>query len=236
MELDDIDRALVGLLRRTGRMSYRDLGMEVALGASATADRVKRLERAGVIAGYSAVIDPETIGRTLRAAIDVRLPADGDHEGFEAGLATLDEVDLAAHVTGPFDYLILMAVAGCLGWTTSCATGVTRFWPRHPPGSCCTRWSWRISPADHLRATPGAALGSGSGGWSRAHPGGDQQPGPHRAVERPGGDCADIERSSQPGDGGDSGDVAGDQPHPGAGEGKVRRQAPVTPPANTGPR
>ena len=76
VELDDIDRALVGLLRRTGRMSYRDLGMEVALGASATADRVKRLERAGVIAGYSAVIDPETIGRTLRAAIDVRLPAD----------------------------------------------------------------------------------------------------------------------------------------------------------------
>ena len=110
--LDDIDHALLGLLRKTGRMSYRDLGMEVALGASATADRVKRLERAGVIAGYSAVIDPEAIGRTLRAAIDVRLPADGDHEGFEENLSTLDEVDLAAHVTGPFDYLILMAVAG----------------------------------------------------------------------------------------------------------------------------
>ena len=85
VELDDIDRALVGLLRRTGRMSYRDLGMEVALGASATADRVKRLERAGVIAGYSAVIDPETIGRTLRAAIDVRLMA-------VAGVPRLDDI------------------------------------------------------------------------------------------------------------------------------------------------
>ncbi|WP_020377052.1 Lrp/AsnC family transcriptional regulator [Candidatus Microthrix parvicella] len=103
--LDDIDHALLGLLRKMGRMSYRDLSIEVSLGASATADRVKRLERIGVIAGYSAVIDPETIGRTLRAAVDVRLPADGDHEGFEAEMSQLDEVDLAAHVTGPFDYL-----------------------------------------------------------------------------------------------------------------------------------
>ena len=110
--LDDIDHALLGLLRKMGRMLYRDLGIEVSLGASATADRVKRLERIGVIAGYSAVIDPETIGRTLRAAVDVRLPADGDHEGFEAEMSQLDEVDLAAHVTGPFDYLILMSVAG----------------------------------------------------------------------------------------------------------------------------
>ena len=110
--MDDIDRALLGLLRKSGRMSYRDLGEEVALGSSATADRVRRLERLGVIAGYSAVIDPEAIGRTLRAAVDVRLPADGGHEGFEAELSTLDEVELAAHVTGPFDYLIFMSVAG----------------------------------------------------------------------------------------------------------------------------
>ena len=53
--IDEIDRALLGLLRKMGRMSYRDLGEEVALGASATADRVRRLERLGVIAGYSAV-------------------------------------------------------------------------------------------------------------------------------------------------------------------------------------
>jgi Lrp/AsnC family transcriptional regulator, leucine-responsive regulatory protein len=87
-------------------MSYRELGERVSLSANATAERVRRLSEAGVIAGFTAIIDPAAAGRTLVALVDVRLAGPADAGGFEQLVESLDEVTDVSHVTGRFDYAV----------------------------------------------------------------------------------------------------------------------------------
>ena len=57
--MEDIDRRIVALLAQDGRMSFTDLGKETGLSTSAVHQRVRRLEKRGVIRGSRAVIDPD---------------------------------------------------------------------------------------------------------------------------------------------------------------------------------
>ncbi len=109
--IDDLDREIIGLLRRNARASWRELGDAVGLSANATAERVRRLERAGVISGYTALLDPAASGRRLVALVDVRLSSPGAADRFEALIGRLDEVTDAAHVTGRSDYHLRVACA-----------------------------------------------------------------------------------------------------------------------------
>jgi len=79
----------------------------VGLSANATADRVRRLRRIGVIRGFIALVDPggENPHR-LTVLIDVRLRPDTTAERFETGLHQIPSITEALHVTGSFDYLI----------------------------------------------------------------------------------------------------------------------------------
>jgi Lrp/AsnC family leucine-responsive transcriptional regulator len=107
--MDATDREILGELMRNGRISYRDLGAAVGLSANAAADRVRRLLHDGVITGFTATVDPGAAGRGLLALIDVRLAAVGSNETFEAGMAKLEAVLDAVHVTGRFDYQLRVA-------------------------------------------------------------------------------------------------------------------------------
>jgi Lrp/AsnC family leucine-responsive transcriptional regulator len=109
LPVDMIDQAIIGLLSEHGRMTWRELGDEVALGATSVAERVRRLEQRGVISGYRAVIDPAALGIGLRAMIDAKLDREASVEAFEAHLAESPLVQLAAHVTGEFDYVVTVA-------------------------------------------------------------------------------------------------------------------------------
>ncbi len=74
---------------------------------------MRRLEDAGVIHGYRAVIDPAAIGRGLRVIVGVRLArhALNDVQAFEKAVVELPEVVETHHVTGNFDYLLHVEVA-----------------------------------------------------------------------------------------------------------------------------
>lgn len=85
------------------------------MASSSVADRVRRLEAAGVIRDYRASIDPAALGRNVRAVIDVSLPAGGDPAQFETRLAERDEVELALYVTGPADYTVIVDCVGAEG-------------------------------------------------------------------------------------------------------------------------
>src|SRR5690242_21816178 len=74
-ELDERDWRLLEALQQDARQGYAELGRQVGLSAPAVAERVKRLEEAGVIAGYHAVIDPKRLGYSIDAM--VRLRCDG---------------------------------------------------------------------------------------------------------------------------------------------------------------
>lgn len=107
--IDDIDNRIVSVLVRNSRVSYADLGAEVGLSPHATAERVKRLVRAGVITAFTAVVDLKTLGRTLDAYVDVRLSAATLPEQFEQTIAELSQVVELAFVTGRFDYQLRVA-------------------------------------------------------------------------------------------------------------------------------
>lgn len=110
--VDAIDRSILEVLAGEGRMSFQDLGRRVGMSPTATADRVRRLERDGVIRGYRAVIDPEPFGLSLEASIDVRLASNADRERFAQALRDHGTVLEAVHVTGDYDYVVRVRCTG----------------------------------------------------------------------------------------------------------------------------
>jgi Lrp/AsnC family transcriptional regulator, leucine-responsive regulatory protein len=113
--IDAIDHRILGALRDDGRLSWRELGERVHLSATSAAERVRRLEQAGVVTGYRADIDQAALGRDLRAVIEVSLPATTDPEAFEALVSSRDEFSFAAFVTGTADYVLVADCAGAEG-------------------------------------------------------------------------------------------------------------------------
>jgi Lrp/AsnC family transcriptional regulator, leucine-responsive regulatory protein len=109
--LDHLDHVILGELRSDARISWRELGDRVGLGATATADRVRRLVDLGVVVRFTTVVDPAAIGIGLRAIVDLRLGADTRPEDFERSIAHCAEVQSAFHVTGPFDYQLVLSCA-----------------------------------------------------------------------------------------------------------------------------
>jgi Lrp/AsnC family transcriptional regulator, leucine-responsive regulatory protein len=107
--MDATDRAILVALVRNARISYRELGDHVSLSANATAERVRRLQDSGVIAGFTTLINPTAAGRTLIALIDVRLNGPGDSERCERLIESLEPITEATHVTGRFDYQLRIA-------------------------------------------------------------------------------------------------------------------------------
>ena len=110
--LDEIDEVIIGLLRKEGRMSWRELGQFVHLSATSVGDRVRRLEREGFISGYRAVISPQALGKDLAAVVELSLRPDVVPEDFERELAKQGDVSFAAYVTGAADYAVFLDCAG----------------------------------------------------------------------------------------------------------------------------
>ena len=108
--LDEIDYRIINVLVRNGRASFASLGAEVGLSPHGAADRVRRLERAGIITGFTATVDLGSVGRALDAFIDVRLLAGTQPEHVRGASSTaLPAVREIAFVTGRFDYHVRVA-------------------------------------------------------------------------------------------------------------------------------
>ncbi|MFJ3906415.1 Lrp/AsnC family transcriptional regulator [Streptomyces sp. NPDC090025] len=111
--MDDVDRRILAVLERDGRISNNELAARVGLSPSPCLRRVRNLEEAGVIRGYRAVVDPAAVGRGLRVFAGVRLMRHTRTEvvAFEEGVMAVPGVIACHHITGSFDYLIQVEVA-----------------------------------------------------------------------------------------------------------------------------
>ncbi len=111
--MDDVDRSILAVLERNGRISNNELAAQVGLSPSPCLRRVRNLEEAGVIRGYRAIIDPAAVDRGLRVLAGVRLARHTRPEviAFEEGVMALPGVLACHHITGSFDYLIQVEVA-----------------------------------------------------------------------------------------------------------------------------
>ena len=110
--LDRTDLALLEVMQETGRIANAELAERVKLSPSACLRRVQRLERDGVIAGYSAQVDPVRVGLGLQAFVRVQLAR---HDAatiadFSARVQAWDEVVACHALTGDMDYLLEVVV------------------------------------------------------------------------------------------------------------------------------
>ena len=114
IDLDAIDRRILQSLQAQGRITYDELAAAISLSPSATLRRVKRLEEAGVITGYVALVAPERVGLGLTAYVNVRLAKHNDPrspvDAFAAAVLAWPEVVECSALTGEMDYLLRVLV------------------------------------------------------------------------------------------------------------------------------
>ena len=81
--MDNTDYKIIEILQEEGRISMKDLGKIVGLTSPAVSERVRRLEEAGVIEGYKAIVNPNALGRVIKAFVHVSLPSNKYNEFLE---------------------------------------------------------------------------------------------------------------------------------------------------------
>ena len=109
--IDAVDRQLIDLLRANGRASYAELARQVGLSSPAVHDRVGKLEAAGVITGYHAVVDPPKVGLDVTALVGVIESDSVDDAGVEQALRAVPQLEDCWRVAGTEDYVVKVRVA-----------------------------------------------------------------------------------------------------------------------------
>ena len=98
-KIDQTDRKILGELTTDGRVSLAELGRRVNLSSPAVAERVQRLERAGVITGYRAELDPRALGYQLTAIVRIK-PAPGQLPRIPQLAAEIAQISECHRITG----------------------------------------------------------------------------------------------------------------------------------------
>jgi DNA-binding Lrp family transcriptional regulator len=111
-KLDEIDRQIIEHLQKNGRITNNELAKRVGLTTTPTLERVKRLEREGVIKGYTAQVDREKVGCGLTVLCNIKLSVHqmGEMEEFSKHIAGVPEILSCYNTTGEFDYLLQVVV------------------------------------------------------------------------------------------------------------------------------
>jgi Lrp/AsnC family leucine-responsive transcriptional regulator len=110
--VEELDRAIVAALVGDGRLSYTDLAEKVGLSVSAVHQRVRRLEKRGVIKSYTAKVDHEAVGLPLTAFVAIRPFDPAQPDDAPQKLSHLAEIESCYSVAGEDFYLLLVRVAG----------------------------------------------------------------------------------------------------------------------------
>ena len=113
IQIDDTDRRILATLQKEGRISNADLAERVNLSASACHRRVQRLEQAGVIAGYVALLDQRSLDRTTTVFVEITLSGQGDAvlDAFEKAVRAIPDVLECHLMAGTADYLLKVLAA-----------------------------------------------------------------------------------------------------------------------------
>jgi Lrp/AsnC family transcriptional regulator, leucine-responsive regulatory protein len=148
--VDATDRAILAALRANARIPYADLARSVGLSGPSVAERVKRLEQAGIVTGYHAALAPAALGPGVVALVSVEQSSDGDQDRIAAGLEALPEIEDCWLVAGDEVYVVkvrvpdMPALEATLGNVRK-VPGVAR---THTTVVLSTKWEARIPLGD----------------------------------------------------------------------------------------
>ena len=107
--MDKFDRKIIAALHENGRLSFAELARRVNLSAPAVADRVEKLERSGVIAGYRAIIRPEALDCPIQCLIELTVKNQEYYTVLEL-LKAMPEIVHCDSITGSSGLMIRVAV------------------------------------------------------------------------------------------------------------------------------
>lgn len=113
MKPDATDRKLIALLQQDSRKTTKALSLELQLSVTAVHERIKKLEREGIIRKYVALVDPGRIGRSFVVFCHIKLLQHSRDflTRFEREVARLPEVLECHHVSGDYDYILKVCLA-----------------------------------------------------------------------------------------------------------------------------
>lgn len=94
------------LLATNGRAAWSEVAKALGFSAPSAAERVRQLEKRGVIRGYEARMDPKSLGYALTAFIAITLPRENDRVRFLRAVASTPEIMECHHVSGEDDYML----------------------------------------------------------------------------------------------------------------------------------
>lgn len=108
IQLDSTDKKLLKLLQQNAKMTTKQLAHHLNLSITPVFERIKRLERNGVIEKYVALINKEKVGKNLVAICNVSLKEHSHDmiQAFESSISQLPEVLECHHIAGMFDYML----------------------------------------------------------------------------------------------------------------------------------
>ena len=109
MELDETDKAIIAALLQDARASQRELARTVGVAQGTITNRLKRLERIGVIKGYSVVLDPESVGWSMTIMAGLRIEK-GKMIPVQKIISSDPRVFAVYDVTGDWDSMVLLRV------------------------------------------------------------------------------------------------------------------------------
>ena len=112
--MEEIDRRIVTLLATDGRMSFTDLAKETGLSVSAVHQRVRRLEKRGVIRGYAALVDYDEIGLPMTAFVSIKPIDPSAPDDAPERLSHLTAIEACHSVAGDESYILKVRVASPL--------------------------------------------------------------------------------------------------------------------------
>jgi Lrp/AsnC family leucine-responsive transcriptional regulator len=108
--LDGIDRKILALLQDDAKLSQAELAKAVGLTAPSVNERIRKLERSGVIRGYEALLDERKLGLDITAFVEIFIEHPKFESGFIEAVRGLDEVLECHHITGEFSLLLKVRV------------------------------------------------------------------------------------------------------------------------------
>ena len=110
MNLDQRDHEILALIQRDAKMPQAEIGRRVGLATASVNERLRKLEQAGVIRRYGALIDPQAVGASVAAFVEISI----EHPRFEAALIDhirqLAAVQECHHITGEFSLMLKVRV------------------------------------------------------------------------------------------------------------------------------
>ena len=149
--MDSIDKQIIRLLQKDCKQTNKHLSLQLNLSPTAVYERIRKLEKSGVINRYVAVVDKNKVNRSFVAFCQIKLTQHTKEYlvKFEKEVAELSEVLECYHISGEYDYLLKVCVSDMTAFREFMVTKLTSF---HHIGS--TQSSFVISEVKNETSMP----------------------------------------------------------------------------------